>query len=52
MITTATGVAIKKATISGKNINDNKTDFYLVKVKHIKLFTVSTKKVSKVFVRY
>ena len=27
-------VAIKKATISGKNNNDNKTDFYWVKVKH------------------
>ena len=45
MIRTATGVAIKKATIFGKTNNDNKTDFYSVKVKHLKLFPVALKSI-------
>ena len=51
MIVSPTGVAIKTSTISGK-INNNKTGYYLVKVKHLKHVTIASKKVSKVSMQY
>ena len=57
MATTATKVAIIKATIfsksnNNKNNNNNNTEFYQVKVNHLKLLLVATKKVSKISVQY
>ena len=46
MIKTAIKVAIIKATIfskRNKNNNNNKTEFYKVKVNHLKLLLVATK---------
>ena len=44
MIKTATEAAIIKTATFGKSNNDNKTEFSLVKVNHLKLFPVTTKK--------
>ena len=58
MITTAIKVAILQATIFSKGNNNNtnntnnKTEFYQVKVNHLKLLLVATKKVSKMSVQY
>ena len=56
MATTAIKVAIIKATIFSKsnnnNNNNNNTEFYQVKVNHLKLLLVATKKVSKISVQY
>ena len=52
MITTAIKVAIIKATIFIKSNNNNKTEFYQVKVNHLKLLFVATEKVSKMSVQY
>ena len=43
MITTASEVPIMKETVFGKSNFDNKTELYLVKVNHLKLFPVTTK---------
>ena len=50
MITTAIKVAIIKATIFSKSNNENKTEFYQVKVNYLKLFPVATKEVCKMSV--
>ena len=52
MITTVIKVAIIKATIFIKSNNNNKTEFYQVKVNHLKLLFVATEKVSKMSVQY
>ena len=52
MITTATEIAKIKETIFSKRNIDNKTEFYLVKVNHLKLLLVAIKKVSKMSVQY
>ena len=44
MVTTAIKVAIIKATIFSKSNINNKTELYQVKVNHLKLLLVATKK--------
>ena len=43
MITTVSEVPIMKETVFGKSNYDNKTEFYLVKINHLKLFPITTK---------
>ena len=52
MITTATKVAVIKATIFGRSNNDNKTEFYQVKVNHLKPLPIAIKKVFKMSLGY
>ena len=51
-MTTAIKVAIIKAIIFSKSNNDIKTEFYYVKVNHLKVFPVDIKKVSKMPMQY
>ena len=53
MITIGIEVTVFKATIFNEINNGNKTEKFLVKVNHLNLFPIATKKyLSKVSVRY